>query len=186
MDYSNVQPRVPKLSCSRSKAEFLAHLGLPEDEQSTVNLYREMMNEAAEGRERSCGDINNLTPEARNMRPPYSSNQIQPGVLHQVVMQIYRNASLQTRRIYDLGREIDGVTEDNWVIRWCLWHVFRYRDERNRTRNVSSVRRNTTYYTYREPGSAEDENDSEGYAKSQPSPSRNGRGLQYDPVRDLS
>lgn len=105
------------------------------------------------------------------MSPPYSSNQIQPGVLSRVVLQIYRNASPQTRRIYDLGRETDGVSEDNWVIRWCLWHVFRYRDERNRTRNVSSMRKTTAYYTYRESTSAEgDDNASEEYARLQTSP----------------
>jgi hypothetical protein len=65
------------------------------------------------------------------------------------VLNIYRNASAHTRRIYDLGREWNGTTEDNWIIRWCLWHVFRYRDERNRSRNVASGRRNGSYYPIR-------------------------------------
>ena len=40
--------------------------------------------------------------------------------------------------MYDLGRDTDRVEEENWVIRWMLWHVFRYRDSRNRNRRTTS------------------------------------------------
>lgn len=33
--------------------------------------------------------------------------------------------------MYQLGRDTDGVEEENWIIRWLLWHAFRYRDQRN-------------------------------------------------------
>lgn len=33
--------------------------------------------------------------------------------------------------MYELGRDRDGDHEENWIIRWLLWHVFRYRDDRN-------------------------------------------------------
>jgi hypothetical protein len=54
--------------------------------------------------------------------------------LHREVLNIYYTASERTKPWYDLGRYLEGINEENWVIRWCLWHVFRYRDERNRHR----------------------------------------------------
>jgi hypothetical protein len=90
-----------------------------------------------------------LIPQARGFSPPYASNQIQETAKHIEVLNIYHNASPQTRRIYDLGREWNGTTEDNWIIRWCLWHVFRYRDERNRSRNVAGSRKTDAYYPAR-------------------------------------
>ena len=36
--------------------------------------------------------------------------------------------------VYDLGHDTEGVEMENWVIRWMLWHVFRYRDNRNKHR----------------------------------------------------
>lgn len=33
-----------------------------------------------------------------------------------------------------MGRDTQGLEEENWVIRWLLWHVFRYRDNRNKNR----------------------------------------------------
>ena len=38
----------------------------------------------------------------------------------EVMKQIYRTASPETRTIYDLV----GSEQDNWVIRWMLWHIF--------------------------------------------------------------
>jgi hypothetical protein len=40
--------------------------------------------------------------------------------------------------VYDLGRDTARVEEENWVIRWMLWHVFRYRDSRNKNRRPTS------------------------------------------------
>jgi hypothetical protein len=52
---------------------------------------------------------------------------------------IHREASPATRIIYDLAH--DPETDEgygNWIIRWMVWHVFRYRDERNSRRQMSS------------------------------------------------
>ncbi|KAH9839598.1 hypothetical protein Tdes44962_MAKER08053 [Teratosphaeria destructans] len=53
-------------------------------------------------------------------------------------MRIYHLARPLTRQVYDLGRDTERVEEENWVIRWMLWHVFRYRDNRNRNRRGTS------------------------------------------------
>lgn len=54
--------------------------------------------------------------------------------MHREILQIYRKASDQTRAVYELGHSTDGVEEENWIVRWLLWHAFRYRDQRNNRR----------------------------------------------------
>lgn len=81
-----------------------------------------------------------LVPSLRNasVEPPYSNAQISETVTHREILRIYRIARPETRVVYDLGRDTDRVEEENWVIRWMLWHVFRYRDSRNRNRRIVS------------------------------------------------
>lgn len=97
-----------------------------------------MQEEAAQGRQRTCQDRNNLTPQTRadpQVTAPYSSAMITETARHREVISIYHYASLESRAIYDRGVMQDGSNWDNWIIRWCLWHVFRYRDDRNRNRS---------------------------------------------------
>ncbi|KAF2400749.1 hypothetical protein EJ06DRAFT_462794, partial [Trichodelitschia bisporula] len=68
------------------------------------------------------------------LTPPYSSSMITETARHREVQNIYEHASPETRAIYERGMMQDGANWDNWIIRWCLWHVFRYRDDRNRNR----------------------------------------------------
>lgn len=82
-----------------------------------------------------------LVPSLRGntaVEPPYSNAQISETVTHREILRIYRMARPETKVVYDLGRDTDRVEEENWVIRWMLWHVFRYRDSRNRNRRVIS------------------------------------------------
>jgi len=133
-----------------------------------------LKDEAAVARERLCSNPANITPQARanpNLRPPYSSNMFLETALHQEVMAIYFAASPQTKFLYDRGIFQDGSNWDNWIIRWCLWHVFRYRDDRNRNRSNRG-----SYYPVMEPVT---EDDSSSDAAS------NGQYGVYDPVRDI-
>ena len=82
-----------------------------------------------------------LAPHYRNdpnVEPPYSSSQISETAFHREILNIYHGARPETKWIYDMGRDTDRVEEENWVIRWMLWHVFRYRDNRNRNRRATS------------------------------------------------
>lgn len=82
-----------------------------------------------------------LVPALRgntSVGPPYSNAQISETVTHREILRIYRMARPETRVMYDLGRDVDRVEEENWVIRWMLWHVFRYRDSRNKNRRPTS------------------------------------------------
>lgn len=76
--------------------------------------------------------------ESAQVGLPYSYSQISETVLHWEILRIYREARPETRPYYDLGHDTEGITEENWVIRWLIWHVFRYRDNRNRHRRTDS------------------------------------------------
>jgi hypothetical protein len=82
-----------------------------------------------------------LAPQLRDdptVEPPYSSSQISETAIHREILRIYQMARRETRPVYDLGRDTAGIEEENWVIRWMLWHVFRYRDNRNKNRRTQS------------------------------------------------
>ena len=150
---------IERLAPSRSKAEFLERLGLREDIPEHRDLYERMkvcgpgsyteiqcpaqvvhspsQAEAVAGRQRTSEDVTNLVPQSRddpNVHPPYASNQISETAMFREIHRIYESASPWTRPIYDRGWYADGPNRDNWIIRWCLWHVFRYRDNRNKQR----------------------------------------------------
>lgn len=65
------------------------------------------------------------------VEPPYTFSQLDEDAVHKEILYIYRNARKETKIMYSLGHDSEGDHEENWIIRWLLWHVFRYRDERN-------------------------------------------------------
>lgn len=93
-----------------------------------------------EGRRRLTEDQNALLVEPRNagVEPPYSHAHVTETAIHREILRIYHLARPETKTVYALGRDTDRVEEENWVIRWMLWHVFRYRDNRNRNRRAPS------------------------------------------------
>lgn len=132
---------VPVRMLSRNVTSFfvwLTNSALLRKQKTNANSPQE---EAAAGRERTCKFKENLTPQSRKCDPPYSANQISETAKHREVQQIFSQASPETRPIYEWGliMESNGAW-DNWIIRWCLWHVFRYRDDRNRNRGSHSTR----------------------------------------------
>jgi hypothetical protein len=75
---------------------------------------------------------------AHHAQPPFSNSQVSETAIHREVLNIYQHARLETKYFYDMGRDTQGLEEENWVIRWLLWHVFRYRDNRNKNRRQRS------------------------------------------------
>lgn len=62
-----------------------------------------------------------------------STAQIHETAWQNEVLRIYNDAQPQTRAVYQFGHDLaDPQAPDNWIIRWMLWHVFRYRDYRNK------------------------------------------------------
>jgi hypothetical protein len=75
---------------------------------------------------------------AQNLQPPFSNAQLNESATHREILNIYQHARPETKPLYDMGRDTQGLEEENWVIRWLLWHVFRYRDNRNKNRRQGS------------------------------------------------
>jgi hypothetical protein len=95
--------------------------------------------EASAGRKRMMSTPESLRDEnARNAQPPFSNAQLNETATHREILNIYQHARPETRSFYEMGRDIQGLEEENWVIRWLLWHVFRYRDNRNKNRHQRS------------------------------------------------
>ena len=97
--------------------------------------------EANAGRDRICRDPQNLVPAKRGTPPPYSASDITEAAMRREVQTIYRGASVYTRQWYDRAVCQEGVNWDNWIITWCLWHAFRYRDSRNTNSDALDGRR---------------------------------------------
>ncbi|GAB7364507.1 hypothetical protein MBLNU230_g5316t1 [Neophaeotheca triangularis] len=100
-----------------------------------------MKEEAIQARRRMTDNQDALIPQLRDTAQagvPYSYSQISETVLHREILRVYREARPETKMYYNLGRDTEGVNEENWVIRWLIWHVFRYRDNRNRHRRTGS------------------------------------------------
>ncbi|TKA71115.1 hypothetical protein B0A55_07862, partial [Friedmanniomyces simplex] len=91
---------------------------------------------AVEARKRLTESREALVVELRHsgLEPPFSHAHISETAIHREILHIYYHARPETRVIYNLGHDRERVEEENWVIRWMLWHVFRYRDNRNRNR----------------------------------------------------
>ncbi|KAF2099518.1 hypothetical protein NA57DRAFT_75018 [Rhizodiscina lignyota] len=172
----SIQP-LPTLAQNRSKSDFFKHLGWSEDNPGHKRLYNLMKDEASEARKRLSGDRSNLNAEARDdskVQPPYSSSHMTEMSLYNQVMTIWHSASPETKRVYDYGRAHAQGNVDNWIIRWVLWHVFRYRHTRNWGNNCRHARESSA-------GSAGSPPTSPTIGTSKPY--RSSRGF-YDPARD--
>ncbi|KAF2137573.1 uncharacterized protein K452DRAFT_291386 [Aplosporella prunicola CBS 121167] len=144
-----------------------------------------MKEEAAEGRRRTSQDPANLVPQCRcdpKVQPPYSSNQITETAMHREVLAVYHGASPYTKPYYDMGHYMDGRNEDNWIIRWLMWHVFRYRDNRNRHRNGEAI--SSTRSGRQADGQEAVSDQSDGHFERR-NTAGGTLGARYDPVRDL-
>ncbi|KAF2157259.1 hypothetical protein K461DRAFT_13321 [Myriangium duriaei CBS 260.36] len=132
-----MSPHIPILAQSENKSKFLERLGISDQTEDGKRLYAMMKEEAIAGRARMSANPHSLLPRLINdptVKPPYSNTQISEAAMHRETLYIYQTARPETRAIYDRGHYMEGGTEENWIIKWLLWHVFRYRDNRNRGR----------------------------------------------------
>ncbi|EGP86818.1 unnamed protein product [Zymoseptoria tritici ST99CH_1A5] len=137
-------PLVPSLAQSESKQKFFARLGLNPSDPVHKRVYALMKMEAAQARRRLLESQTSSTA------------QIHESAWQREVMRVYDDACIETKAVYNFGHDTENrIRPDNWIIRWLLWHVFRYRDYRNKGR----------------PGNAPDGSSGEGDADSTPSDS---------------
>lgn len=58
---------------------------------------------------------------------PYNWSQVSETAKHRATLAVVNNATLHTKHYYNIGRYETNASEENWVVRWYLWHSFRYR-----------------------------------------------------------
>ncbi|KAI4723639.1 hypothetical protein E4T48_00229 [Aureobasidium sp. EXF-10727] len=112
-------PQLRPLARSDSKAKLFQRLGLSL-QNSADNLLRD---EAILGRERILSSPNSLLPQLRgdpSVQPPYSNVQICESAVHNEILRIYREASAETKSVYEKGHDTESFNEENWIIRWML------------------------------------------------------------------
>ncbi|QIX01486.1 hypothetical protein AMS68_007003 [Peltaster fructicola] len=134
------------LAPSESKMRFMNRLGLDLDNHNHRRLYKAMKSDAVASYLQMTGQRDALLPQLqgdKSVVAPYTYAQVSETALHRAILGMYARADDEIRAYYDLGRNTDGIEEENWVIRWLLWHVFRYRDRRNR----AGVQRATAGFT---------------------------------------
>ena len=75
------------------------------------------------------GNRGALKPQYARESPPFSANQFSETAFVTAIKTIVENAGPDTRDLYERGASQD---QPNWVARWILYHVCRYRDGRNK------------------------------------------------------
>ncbi|KAF2162964.1 hypothetical protein M409DRAFT_68900 [Zasmidium cellare ATCC 36951] len=128
-------PVTQPLAQSENKALLFQRLGLNERDPRHRHLYSLMKAEAIEGWSRLTARRDALSPRLQqdwSLEPPYTFGQIDEVAFQAEAIYMWHHAQASTRTIYELGQHSKGDLKDNWIIRWLLWHVFRYRDDRNR------------------------------------------------------
>ena len=70
----------------------------------------------------------NLRDEHASSVPPWSNNQFTEVSIRASIDRIVKGASAPTAALYNRGKP----NGENWVVKWMLYHVCRYRDSRNK------------------------------------------------------
>lgn len=153
-------PLLASLPRSAPKSQFFTRLGLEMENGGHRRLYDLMkvddflfladvptndlsQAEAAEGRQRilayyRTGDLTARDLESES-EASYPSSQVDEQIFHAEMAYIFRNAQPATKIIYDLAHDADASHRPNWIVQWMLWHVFRYRDGRQKPRAGKSA-----------------------------------------------
>lgn len=146
-------PILAPLPKSASKRQFFARLGLAMNNRDHCRLYDLMKvrvacilghvlatdtskADAAEGRQRIIAYYRTGDLTARDLESDgeasYPSSWVDEQIFDAEVAYIFRNAQPATKILYDLAHDGLAVHSANWIIQWMLWHVFRYRDGRQK------------------------------------------------------
>ncbi|KZF19206.1 hypothetical protein L228DRAFT_48464 [Xylona heveae TC161] len=132
------------LGKSLSVAVFLDKIQINKEDQQQKRTYKMMLNEAARAYDCFALDRNNLRPALRanpNMAPPFSHSEMSETAIDYGINMIWQNASAATWPYYSRGWYTDASgNRDNWIIRWTLYHIFRYRDKRNQKKKSKKTK----------------------------------------------
>jgi hypothetical protein len=67
---------------------------------------------------------------------PYRWDELSETARHREILGVSYDTSDGMMQFYNMGRYSTSISqgvqqEENWVVRWFLWHSFRYRDNRD-------------------------------------------------------
>ncbi|KAL6717642.1 hypothetical protein ACLMJK_005557 [Lecanora helva] len=120
---------------SAAKWYFLYALELDGSNQNHQALYWLMKSEAIHVYSQQLdGNRSALKPEYARVSGPFAANHFTDAAWAAAIRTVEESASPQTLSLYRRGRMSNG---SNWVIRWMLYHVCRYRDGRNKQKAQS-------------------------------------------------
>ncbi|KXT04156.1 hypothetical protein AC578_46 [Pseudocercospora eumusae] len=133
-------PIVQPIARSDSKVEFMTSLGLDISKRVHRQVYNTMKLEANKGRKRI---IARLDEQAKRngqsaARTTYSTPQFDESITNSGAAWIYERAQPVTKPLYHLGHDSENSSKPNWVIYWMLWHVFGYKDGRQKNSSAHS------------------------------------------------
>ncbi|KAF7186735.1 hypothetical protein HII31_11967 [Pseudocercospora fuligena] len=142
-DAAPMAPIVEPIARSDTKVRFMTCLGLDISKRLHREVYNAMKLEANEGRKRIIAELDEQARRNDQLaaRRTYSTSQIDESIMNSEAAWIYEHAQPVTKPLYHLGHDLEHPSKPNWVIRWMLWHVFRYKDGRQK---VSSTHARAT------------------------------------------
>ncbi|MCJ1328175.1 hypothetical protein MMC10_004850 [Thelotrema lepadinum] len=135
-------PIITPVRQSASKEEFLKALGLngnTADKARFQQMWEEVTGFWVKNFETTKRHI--LKPEyaaSPGVQRPYKWAHLDPAVIDNAITTIWKDGRPLPRMYYDLGAHDDRRIY-NWVLKWLLWHVCRYRDWRNRKSKPSTA-----------------------------------------------
>lgn len=83
--------------------------------------------------EQLVADPSNRRPHAQHKEEPYSYGDFTEMAIDNALQTIAQNASPDTRPFFEGDPSPNG--DRYWIARWILYHIFRNRDARNRSRS---------------------------------------------------
>ncbi|KAI9750615.1 MAG: hypothetical protein M1815_001700 [Lichina confinis] len=160
------------VAMSTTKADFFAALGLYQDNPEDCRLYQRMNEEAEVVWDVLVSNKANRKEHALN-KPAPSFADLTDAAIEEAVRGITDNASEQTRDLFRRGP--NSKNGPHWPAKWVLYHLFRNRDNRNKTRRGAQA-----------SPSAEQSNvpAESGAGVAQGSSGEGQSGQAYDPIRD--
>ncbi|KAI9884660.1 MAG: hypothetical protein M1823_003542 [Watsoniomyces obsoletus] len=161
------------VAMSTKKSDFFVALGLDIEDPWHCRLYQLMNEQTEEVWEELVADRSKRRPQAQNKPEPWSYGDFTEAAIEDAVRRITENANDHTRPLFQIGHA-DQRGDQYWPARWVLYHIFRNRDARNRSRN-----RNTRGSSVETEKTTDEGDDMQPYL-----PSSSQRGRVYDPIRD--
>ncbi|MCJ1312908.1 hypothetical protein MMC25_006584 [Agyrium rufum] len=117
---------------STSKTVLMQTLGLTPGNRDHEELYVTIKQECIIGYDNIISNRSNLIDQYKGLKGRYAYNHIRAAAIDNAIITIYHNAQPGVKQWFAHW----GVDEtpNNWIIRWFLYKIFRYRDARNSRR----------------------------------------------------